>query len=118
MGVISGDMLIDGRPRDASFQRSVGYAPQGDVHLETSTVREALEFSAILRQPADVPRAEKIAYVDEVIELLDMQAYAGAVVGVPGEGEQHVAIKEPWLKILPLPRRTERRAAQTSHYRC
>lgn len=57
------------------------------MHLETSTVREALEFSAILRQPAHIPRAEKIAYVDEVIELLDMQTYADAVVGVPGEGE-------------------------------
>ena len=50
-------------------------------------MREALEFSAILRQPAHVPREEKIAYVDEVIELLDMQAYANAVVGEPGEGE-------------------------------
>jgi ABC-type multidrug transport system ATPase subunit len=86
MGVVSGEMLVDGKERDRSFQRKTGYVQQQDLHLETSTVREALEFSAVLRQPAHVPRAEKIAYVDEVIRLLDMQAYSDAVVGVPGEG--------------------------------
>jgi ABC-type multidrug transport system permease subunit/ABC-type multidrug transport system ATPase subunit len=86
MGVISGEMLVDGTPRDASFQRKTGYAQQQDLHLATSTVREALTFSALLRQPAHVPRQEKIDYVSEVIKLLDMDEYADAVVGVPGEG--------------------------------
>jgi len=66
-------MLVDGRPRDASFQRKTGYVQQQDLHLETSTVREALNFSALLRQPAHIPRAEKLAYVDDVIKLLDME---------------------------------------------
>ncbi|KAF2963335.1 hypothetical protein GQX73_g10240 [Xylaria multiplex] len=86
MGVITGDMLVDGRPCDDSFQRKTGYVQQQDLHLATTTVREALNFSAILRQPADVPREEKLAYVDEVIKLLDMEEYADAVVGVLGEG--------------------------------
>ncbi|KAL7898061.1 ABC-2 type transporter domain-containing protein [Trichoderma sp. SZMC 28014] len=86
MGVITGEMLVDGRPRDASFQRKTGYVQQQDLHLQTTTVREALNFSALLRQPAHVSREEKLAYVDEVIKLLDMQEYADAIVGVPGEG--------------------------------
>ncbi|KAI7088188.1 pleiotropic drug resistance protein, ABC superfamily [Hortaea werneckii] len=86
MGVITGEMLVDGRQRDSSFQRKTGYVQQQDLHLETSTVREALTFSAVLRQPASVPRSEKVAYVNEVIKLLDMHEYADAVVGVPGEG--------------------------------
>ncbi|KAF2812667.1 ABC drug exporter AbcA [Mytilinidion resinicola] len=86
MGVISGEMLVDGLPRDASFQRKTGYVQQQDLHLSTSTVREALNFSALLRQPAHVPRQEKLDYVEEVIKLLEMQDYADAVVGVPGEG--------------------------------
>jgi len=73
IGVVSGDMLVDGRTRDASFQRKTGYVQQQDLHLETSTVREALNFSALLRQPAIVPRSEKLSYVDDVIKLLDMQ---------------------------------------------
>ncbi|KAI2486915.1 ABC transporter CDR4 [Pyrenophora tritici-repentis] len=86
MGVITGEMLVDGKPRDGSFQRKTGYAQQQDLHLSTTTVREALIFSAVLRQPAHVPRQEKLDYVDEVIKLLEMEEYADAVVGVPGEG--------------------------------
>ncbi|KAL2840520.1 ABC-2 type transporter-domain-containing protein [Aspergillus pseudoustus] len=86
MGVISGNMLVDGRPRDESFQRKTGYVQQQDLHLHTSTVREALEFSAVLRQPPQYTRAEKLAYVDTVIDLLNMREYADAIVGVPGEG--------------------------------
>ncbi|KAK8104951.1 hypothetical protein PG999_008310 [Apiospora kogelbergensis] len=86
MGVITGEMLVDGLQRDKSFQRKTGYVQQQDLHLETSTVREALEFSALLRQPASTPRPEKLAYVDEVIKMLDMEDYADAVVGVLGEG--------------------------------
>lgn len=86
VGVIGGDMLVDDRAKDASFQRKTGYVQQQDLHLQTSTVREALKFSALLRQPAHIKRADRLAYVDEVIELLDMQPYADAVVGVPGEG--------------------------------
>ncbi|KAM0809867.1 putative ABC transporter domain-containing protein [Seiridium cardinale] len=88
MGVVTGDMLVDGHPKNMAFQRQTGYVQQQDLHLETSTVREALRFSAILRQPATVSIAEKHAYVEEVIDLLDMEAYAEAVIGVPGEGKQ------------------------------
>ncbi|THU78344.1 P-loop containing nucleoside triphosphate hydrolase protein [Dendrothele bispora CBS 962.96] len=83
VGVVTGSMFVDGHQRDSSFQR---YVQQQDLHLQTSTVREALIFSAKLRQPRDTPDEEKIAYVDEVIRLLGMEKYADAVVGVPGEG--------------------------------
>lgn len=57
-----------------------------DLHLETSTVREALRFSAVLRQPKTVSKQEKYDYVEEVIKMLNMSDFANAVVGVPGEG--------------------------------
>ena len=72
MGVVTGQMLVDGRQRDTGFQRKTGYVQQQDLHLSTSTVREALEFSALLRQPRSVPKHEKLAYVDEVINVLEM----------------------------------------------
>ena len=79
-------MLVDGRDRDDSFQRQTGYVMQQDIHLETSTVREALQFSAVLRQPLEYGHAKRLAYVDDVIRLLEMEEYADAVVGVPGSG--------------------------------
>lgn len=57
-----------------------------DLHLETATVRESLRFSAMLRQPKSVSKQEKYDYVEEVIKMLDMEDFAEAVVGVPGEG--------------------------------
>lgn len=54
--------------------------------MVTSTVREALIFSALLRQPASTPDADKIAYVEEVIRLLEMESYAEAIVGEVGQG--------------------------------
>jgi ATP-binding cassette subfamily G (WHITE) protein 2 (PDR) len=79
MGVVTGQMLVNGRQRDSGFQRKTGYVQQQDLHLATSTVREALNFSALLRQPKSASKAEKLAYVDEVIQVLEMEAYADAV---------------------------------------
>ncbi|OQU96073.1 hypothetical protein CLAIMM_02209 [Cladophialophora immunda] len=85
-GVITGEIMVDGRLRDNSFQRKIGYVQQQDLHLATATVRESLTFSALLRQPAHIPRKDKIAYVEEIIRLLDMEPFADAIVGVLGEG--------------------------------
>jgi ATP-binding cassette, subfamily G (WHITE), member 2, PDR len=79
-------MLVNGQPRSNAFQRQTGYVQQQDLHLETSTVREALRFSAELRQPSKVSKQEKHAYVEEVIHLLGMETYADAIIGVPGIG--------------------------------
>ncbi|KAF7535238.1 hypothetical protein G7054_g5566 [Neopestalotiopsis clavispora] len=86
MGVITGGMFVNGKPLDTGFQRSTGYVQQQDLHLETATVRESLRFSAMLRQPKSVSKQEKYEHVEEVIKLLNMQSFANAVVGVPGEG--------------------------------
>ncbi len=86
MGVVHGQMLVNGRQRDSGFQRKTGYVQQQDLHLATSTVREALNFSAILRQPRTTPRNEKLEYVNEILQVLEMENYADAVIGVPGEG--------------------------------
>ena len=86
VGVVGGQSFVNGALPGRSFQRRTGYVQQQDVHLPESTVREALRFSASLRQPKEVPLEEKYAYVENVIEVLEMQDYAEAVVGVPGNG--------------------------------
>ncbi|KAK6201120.1 multidrug resistance protein [Scheffersomyces amazonensis] len=86
-GVITdGVRMVNGHSLDSSFQRSIGYVQQQDLHLSTSTVREALRFSAYLRQPDSVPKKEKDDYVEYIIDLLEMSDYADALVGVAGEG--------------------------------
>lgn len=86
VGVISGDMLVDGKPIRTDFKRRTGYVQQQDLHVAECTVRESLRFSAALRQPASVPLAEKYEYCERVIEMLQMESYAEAIVGVLGAG--------------------------------
>ncbi|KAJ8070212.1 hypothetical protein OCU04_000598 [Sclerotinia nivalis] len=86
IGVISGDVLVDGIKPGNSFQRGTSYAEQLDVHEGTATVREALRFSADLRQPYHVPQAEKYAYVEEILSLLEMEDMADAIIGDPENG--------------------------------
>ncbi|KAA8576817.1 hypothetical protein EYC84_006868 [Monilinia fructicola] len=86
IGVISGDVLVDGVKPGNSFQRGTSYAEQLDVHEGTATVREALRFSADLRQPYEVPQAEKYAYVEEILSLLEMEDMADAIIGDPENG--------------------------------
>jgi ABC-type multidrug transport system ATPase subunit len=45
-----------------------------------------MNFSALLRQPPTTSKKDKLAYVDKVIDLLDMHDYVDAIVGVVGEG--------------------------------
>ncbi|EUC56947.1 pleiotropic drug resistance ABC transporter [Rhizoctonia solani AG-3 Rhs1AP] len=86
MGVITGDRFVNGNPLPKDFAGQTGYVQQMDIHLESTTVREALMFSAQLRQPASVPMEEKRAYVEDVIKMCAMESYADAIVGIVGEG--------------------------------
>ena len=78
---------MNGQYRSDDFSQGIGYAQQQDIHLPTSTVREALTFSALLRQPKRYSRSERLQYVEEIIGILDMTDFAEAVVGEVGEGK-------------------------------
>ncbi|KAJ5919671.1 hypothetical protein N7454_009506 [Penicillium verhagenii] len=86
IGVVSGDILVDGRPPGTAFQRGTSYAEQLDIHEAMQTVREALRFSADLRQPFETPQSEKYAYVEEIIGLLELENLADAIIGTPETG--------------------------------
>ena len=80
VGVVTGDMLVDNKPLGTDFQRSTGFVEQMDLHDESTTIREALEFSALLRQSRDIPKAEKLAYVDSIINLLELEDIQDAII--------------------------------------
>lgn len=86
VGIVRGDMLINPTFASDGYARKIGYAQQMDVHLPTATVREALQFSALLRQPKSYTREERLSYVEDVIHSLRMEPFADAIVGVAGEG--------------------------------
>ena len=83
---MAGNLFIGGQPLPRSFSRYMGYVQQQDIHLPTQTVREALQLTARLRRSKSIPDKEKDDYVEKVIEMLEMEDLADALIGVPGAG--------------------------------
>ncbi|RAW26136.1 ABC transporter G family member 34, partial [Phytophthora cactorum] len=80
-GQIRGQILLNGHPAtDLAIRRSTGYCEQMDIHSESSTIREALTFSAFLRQGADVPDSHKYDSVNECLDLLDLNLIADQII--------------------------------------
>ena len=84
IGVVTGDRFVNGQALPMDFQAQTGYCQQMDTHEPTSSVREAILFSAVLRQPRDVPMADKEAYADKCILMCGLEKYADAIVGTLG----------------------------------
>ncbi|KAJ5908495.1 hypothetical protein N7495_001177 [Penicillium taxi] len=85
-GEVGGELLFGNKALGKSFKKVTGFAQQADLHDPMATVREALEFSALLRQPDIYSRAERLAYVETVLELLDLKHIAHALIGDENSG--------------------------------
>ncbi|POM58779.1 Pleiotropic drug resistance protein ABC Superfamily [Phytophthora palmivora] len=78
---IRGEILLNGYPAtELAIRRATGYCEQMDIHSDASTFREALTFSAFLRQDADVPDNQKYDSVNECLDLLDLHPIADHII--------------------------------------
>lgn len=84
-GYIEGEIYISGYPKNQeTFARISGYCEQNDIHSPQITIRESLLFSAFMRLPKEVTDQEKKIFVDEVMELVELNGLKDAIVGLPG----------------------------------
>ncbi|XP_024969108.1 ABC transporter G family member 35-like isoform X3 [Cynara cardunculus var. scolymus] len=84
-GYIEGDIRISGFPKkQETFARISGYCEQTDIHSPNITVHESLIYSAFLRLPKEVSKEEKMTFVVEVMELIELDNLKDAIVGLPG----------------------------------
>ena len=79
-GYITGDLHFNGLPRDQFFHRFTGYVEQQDIHKQTTTVREALQFSALLRLPANRSHPERLIFAESILDMLDLTPIANNIV--------------------------------------
>ncbi|GBG34978.1 ABC transporter G family member 31 [Hondaea fermentalgiana] len=86
-GRITGQVLVNGRAqKKTSFSRITGYVEQNDIHSPTATVEEALIFSAMLRQPREISREAKLAFVESVIYTLGLESIRSFKIGFKATG--------------------------------
>uniref|UniRef100_F6GUS2 ABC transporter domain-containing protein n=1 Tax=Vitis vinifera TaxID=29760 RepID=F6GUS2_VITVI len=84
-GYIEGDIMISGYPKEQrTFARVSGYVEQNDIHSPQVTVEESLWFSAVLRLPKEVSKEQKLEFVDQVMNLIELDVLRHALVGMPG----------------------------------
>ncbi|KAK7396652.1 hypothetical protein VNO78_17807 [Psophocarpus tetragonolobus] len=84
-GYIEGSINISGYTKNqATFARVSGYCEQNDIHSPHVTVYESLLFSAWLRLPSDVTVQTRKMFVEEVMELVELNQIKDALVGLPG----------------------------------
>eukprot|EP00741_Cyanophora_paradoxa_P023327 tig00000254_g22534.t1 len=82
-GDITGEVLVNGRPRDGSFKRLASYVPQEEFFFGSLTVRETLMFSARLNLPDSLSAEEKRKRVDAVVQALGLGVCADTKIGSP-----------------------------------
>lgn len=80
-GNVSGEIYVNGKLIDSSYQRICGYVFQDDNLMSTMTVRECLTFSANLRLPDAVGSEEKNRRVDQVLADLGIAHLADRKIG-------------------------------------
>ncbi|KAK3043568.1 hypothetical protein RJ639_002147 [Escallonia herrerae] len=84
-GYIDGSVMISGYPKNqATFARVSGYCEQTDIHSPYVTLYESLLFSAWLRLSSDVKKETRKMFVEEVMELVELNPIRDALVGLPG----------------------------------
>ncbi|GLU19232.1 hypothetical protein SLE2022_354930 [Rubroshorea leprosula] len=84
-GYIEGTISISGYPKNqATFARVSGYCEQNDIHSPYVTVYESLLYSAWLRLASDVKNETRKMFVEEVMDLVELNPLRNALVGLPG----------------------------------
>ncbi|XP_019448177.1 PREDICTED: ABC transporter G family member 36-like [Lupinus angustifolius] len=84
-GYIEGEVRISGFLKNQeTFARISGYCEQTDIHSPQVTVKESLIYSAFLRLPKEVGDDEKLKFVEEVMDLVELNNLKDAIVGLPG----------------------------------
>ncbi|PSR91810.1 ABC transporter G family member 32 like [Actinidia chinensis var. chinensis] len=84
-GIIEGSIHISGYPKkQETFARVSGYCEQNDIHSPCLTVHESLIYSAWLRLPSHVDLKTQKAFVDEIMELVELTPLSEALVGLSG----------------------------------
>ncbi|KAK4836609.1 hypothetical protein QYF36_025333 [Acer negundo] len=83
-GNIEGEVRVRGYPKvQDTYARVSGYCEQTDTHSPQITVEESVIFSAWLRLPTHIDRHTKSAFVQEVLQLIELDEIKDALVGIP-----------------------------------
>ncbi|KAL3523636.1 hypothetical protein ACH5RR_016470 [Cinchona calisaya] len=84
-GYIEGSISVSGYPKNQStFARISGYCEQNDIHSPHVTVYESVVYSAWMRLSPDIDEKTRKMFVDQVMDLIELNPLRDVLVGLPG----------------------------------
>lgn len=88
----SGVITINGKAMTGQSMKrlmsKIAYVKQNDIFFGHLTVRDQLTYTALLRLPADLPKAQKHEEVDRIIKLLRLSKVADSPIMLLSGGEK------------------------------
>ena len=79
-GFITGEYYVGGQPEKPS-SKWCSYVTQDNVHISLFTVRETLEYAALLRLDEATPPAKRKERAEDVMKMLGLEDVADVLVG-------------------------------------
>lgn len=89
--IISGQILLNGKQQKKGYRNKVAYVRQDDSLYPTLTVKECVEYSAMLRLPKHMTVAAKEAHVWKTLQELCLTDIAHSRIG-SSQNNRHASI--------------------------
>ncbi|KAG6385481.1 hypothetical protein SASPL_154316 [Salvia splendens] len=102
-GDLTGTITYNGKPFSNAMKRNIGFVTQDDVLYPNLTVAETLVYTALLRLPRTLTKAEKVNHAEAVIAQLGLTRCRNSIIGgaflrgVSGGERKRVSIGQEML---------------------
>lgn len=77
----SGYILLNREPLSKKWRRKICYVLQEEVFFSGLTLRETIEYTALLRLPEKMPYVDKMSLVDRILEILELKPCENTLFG-------------------------------------
>ncbi|KAK3797704.1 hypothetical protein RRG08_054721 [Elysia crispata] len=88
---VSGDIHVNGFLVDKNINDMSAYVQQDDLFIGTLTVREQLQFRALLRMDKRVSARDRLDRVEDVIQEMGLSKCASSRIGSPGGARKGIS---------------------------